>query len=81
MGKRLDTLRRTFIWQGNKYKRFSSGQLKGSFLAREGGMGIRDMRKHNTNLVAKWLWRYICEERKYSHESDWCTKKVNPYLA
>ena len=29
----------------------------------EGGLGVRDIRKFNATLLAKWRWRYISEEK------------------
>jgi len=29
----------------------------------EGGLGLRDIRKFNFALLAKWRWRYISDEK------------------
>ncbi|WMV51176.1 hypothetical protein MTR67_044561 [Solanum verrucosum] len=58
--KKLDKLRRDFLWHGCK-------EIKGYNLVKweitlkskdKGGMGIRDLRKQNNSLLMKWLWRY-----------------------
>lgn len=58
--KKLDRLRRDFLWHGCK-------EIKGYNLVKweitlknrdKGGMGIRDLRKQNNSLLMKWLWRY-----------------------
>uniref|UniRef100_A0A0V0HSZ9 Putative ovule protein n=1 Tax=Solanum chacoense TaxID=4108 RepID=A0A0V0HSZ9_SOLCH len=57
--KKLDKLRRDFLWHGCK-------EIKGYNLVKweitlkskdKGGMGIRDLRKQNNSLLMKWLWR------------------------
>lgn len=62
--KRLDKLRMTFLWHGNKEKEgFNLVRWKAVTLCKkDGGLGIRNMRKHNQSLLMKWLWRFITEE-------------------
>lgn len=47
-----------------------------------GGLGIRDLRKHNNSLLMKWLWRYNKEGQalwkemircKYGEDGNWCS--------
>ena len=49
------------------------------------GLGIRNLRLQNENLLLKWLWRYINEDKalwkevivsKYGEASPWCTEMV-----
>ena len=52
----------------------------------KGGLGIRQLRKFNSALLGKWLWRHGMErdalwrkviEAKYGDEGGgWCTKPV-----
>ena len=48
----------------------------------KGGLGIRDLRKHNNSLLMKWLWRYTEERQalwknlikcKYGEDGFWCS--------
>ncbi|WMV49299.1 hypothetical protein MTR67_042684 [Solanum verrucosum] len=52
---------------------------------REGGLGIRNLRQHNTSLLMKLLWRHNFEEQtlwrwmiyvKYGNDGQWCSKMV-----
>ncbi|XP_019241886.1 PREDICTED: uncharacterized protein LOC109221911 [Nicotiana attenuata] len=85
--KRMDTIRRNFIWQGNKEtKAFHLVKWKNVISSKvNGGLGIRNLRLHNRTLLFKWLWRYNHEqqalwrkviEAKYGQDSQWCTKRV-----
>lgn len=82
--KKLDKLRRDFLWHGCK-------EIKGYNLVKweitlkskdKGGMGIRDLRKQNNSLLMKWLWRYNEEGQalwkdvirsKYGEYNPWCS--------
>ena len=56
-------------------------------LVKNGGLGIRCLRRFNSALLAKWLWRYGLENdaiwrrvigAKYGNEwGGWCTKSVS----
>ncbi|OIT06900.1 clip-associated protein [Nicotiana attenuata] len=88
---RLETLRRNFLWHGNKEKKgFHLVYWKKLTISkREGGLGIKNLRKQNKCLLMKWLWRFPKEEQtlwgkvikaKYGKEGFWMTKEVkNPY--
>lgn len=57
--KKIDALRRKFIWQGNEEKGISFSQMENSDNKQEGeGLGIRNLRHHNKSLMLKWLWRF-----------------------
>ncbi|WMV45676.1 hypothetical protein MTR67_039061 [Solanum verrucosum] len=84
VAKKLDKLRRDFLWHGCK-------ENKGYNLVKwvivlhrkdKGGLGIRDLRKHNNSLLMKWLWRYTDEKQalwkdlikcKYGEDGFWCS--------
>jgi len=63
--KRLDNIRRSFLWQGNKEK-------KGIYLVKwkaltvsnkKGGLGLKDLKFQNKALKIKWLWRFTQEDQ------------------
>jgi len=86
--KRLDSLRRNFIWQGNKEKK-AIHLVKWECLItskKDGRLGIRDLKAHNQSLLMKWLWRYNLETNalwrrfihdKYGQDDQWCSNFVN----
>lgn len=53
--KRIDALRRSFLWQGNKEKR-GYNLVKWKTVKRQGGLGKKNLRKQNQSLLMKWLW-------------------------
>ncbi|WMV38922.1 hypothetical protein MTR67_032307 [Solanum verrucosum] len=83
-----DSLRRNFIWQGNKEKK-AIHLVKWECLItskKDGGLGIRDLKAHNQSLLMKWLWRYNLEtdalwrrfiHDKYGQDDQWCSNSVN----
>ncbi|XP_075091548.1 uncharacterized protein LOC142171749 [Nicotiana tabacum] len=86
--KRLDTLRRNFLWHGNKEKK-GLHLVKWKTLTlnkKKGGVGVRNLRMQNKSLLMKWLWRFTREDQalwrkvikaKYGKEGFWMTKQVN----
>ena len=66
VGKRLDGLMRRFMWKG-----CGSGQCRGHALVslasvcrliQTGGLGILDLQKMNTALLAKWVARFMSSQ-------------------
>jgi len=84
--KAIDSLRRNFLWQGNKIEK-SYNLVKWMAVQqfkRCGGLGVRNLKIHN-NLLTKWLWRYNLEDQalwkeliqhKYGQEDQWCSEEV-----
>ncbi|KAG5598573.1 hypothetical protein H5410_029943 [Solanum commersonii] len=61
--KRIDKIRRSFIWQGNNEKR-AFHLVNWDVLIeskKDGGLGIRNLNTDNQSLLMKWLWRYNLE--------------------
>nr|XP_009594078.1 uncharacterized protein LOC104090636 [Nicotiana tomentosiformis] len=58
--KKLDRIRRDFLWEGNKDRRSFHLVKWDKVLLEisEGGHGIRNLKSHNDSLLLKWLWRY-----------------------
>ncbi|WMV59774.1 hypothetical protein MTR67_053159 [Solanum verrucosum] len=57
IGKKLNKLRRVFLWQGNKEKQ-GYNQVKWEEVTMskaQGGLGIKKLSTQNTNLLQKWL--------------------------
>ncbi|XP_075111171.1 uncharacterized protein LOC142181669 [Nicotiana tabacum] len=82
--KRLDALWRNFLWQSNKDRSFHSVKWSSTSIGRGGGLAIRNLRQHNSNLLMKRLRRYNSEEQellrevitmKYGQESPRCSKQ------
>lgn len=88
---RLDSIRRKFLWQGNK-------EMKGYHLVkwkamtiekRTGGLGIKNLKNQSKALRMKRIWKYANENQnlwgnviknKYEEDDNWMTKKVTtPY--
>ncbi|WMV58807.1 hypothetical protein MTR67_052192 [Solanum verrucosum] len=87
MVKKLEKMRRKFLWQGNKEgKGYCLVKWDTVLLSKkDGGLGIRNIRLQNESLLLKWLWRCINEDKalwkevivsKYGEASPWCTKIV-----
>ena len=84
VGKRLDGLMRRFLWKGCK-----SGQRWGQALVswasvcrpiQAGGLGILDLQKMNTVVLATWVARFMSSQEdlvkqilkeSYSRELNW----------
>ncbi|WMV41678.1 hypothetical protein MTR67_035063 [Solanum verrucosum] len=89
--QRIDALRRSFFWQGNEdKKKFHLVKWEEVIKnKKEGGLGIRNMKKQNKSLMLKWLWKFMTGENmlwreviraKYEMENRWMTKMVTtPY--
>jgi len=85
--KKLNRVRRAFLWQGNKEKR-GYNLVKWDELTlntQQGGLNLKNLSKQNTSLLQKWLWRFSSEERaiwrrfiagKYGLLNHWTTEEV-----
>ncbi|WMV60016.1 hypothetical protein MTR67_053401 [Solanum verrucosum] len=89
--KKLDKLRRNFLWHGckenNGYNLVKwDTTLNNRYL---GGLGIRNPKKQNDCLLMKWLWRYNDGKQvlwkdvikcKYGENNPWCSNESSlPY--
>jgi hypothetical protein len=57
--KDLDKVRRTFFWQRGQTKR-KYHLLRWTKICKSkknGGLGIKDIRKMNLSLICKWWWK------------------------
>ncbi|WMV30871.1 hypothetical protein MTR67_024256 [Solanum verrucosum] len=63
--KRSDSLRRKFIWQGNKENKVIHLVTWDCLITgkKDGVLGTRDLKVHNLSLLMKWLWRYNLETK------------------
>ncbi|XP_075083624.1 uncharacterized protein LOC142167360 [Nicotiana tabacum] len=86
--KQLERLRRRFLWEGNNTTH-KFPLVKWAKVIRpkyDGGMGLRNLKLHNKNMLMKWLWRYGQLElaywedvitTKHGAQNQWCTKENN----
>ena len=89
--KKLDKLRRNFLWKSNKEEKgYNLINWKNVLLSKEReDLGIRNLRLQNESLLMEWLWRYTEEDAalwkevivaKYGEPNPWCTKITSgPY--
>jgi hypothetical protein len=88
VANRLEKVQRNFLW-GSTNEATKFHLVKWSSVCspmKDGGLGIRNLRRFNQALLGKWLWRYATEKEAYwrkvveikygSMEGDWCTKQV-----
>jgi len=63
--KKINRLRRPFLWQGNKEKRgYNLVKWDTLTLSRnQGGLGLKNLSLQNSCLLQKWLWRFCTEDR------------------
>ncbi|WMV44892.1 hypothetical protein MTR67_038277 [Solanum verrucosum] len=83
--------RRSFLWKGSyEGHKFHLVKWENVIMPKQhGGLGIRDLKKHNKSLLTKWWWRYGQEptsiwkevvNAKYGRQDRWSTKQNNdPY--
>lgn len=85
--KKINRLRRTFLWQGNKEKGgYNLVKWESITLNRiQGGLGLKNLSLQNSCLLQKWLLRFCTEDRalwrrfiagKYGLFNQWTTKEV-----
>jgi len=85
--KKINRLRRTFLWQGNKekggYKMVKWDALTLNRI--QGGLGLKNPSLQNSCLLQKWLWRFCTKDRalwrrfiagKYGLFNQWTTEEV-----
>ncbi|WMV40391.1 hypothetical protein MTR67_033776 [Solanum verrucosum] len=91
--KRMDAIRRNFLWQGNcdsNNHKFHLVKWDQVILSKnEGGLGIRNLKIQNQSLLMKWLWRFASEEQalwketikaRFGMENLWITNlSTQPY--
>jgi hypothetical protein len=88
VANRLEKVQRNFLW-GSTNETTKFHLVKWTSVCspmKDGGLGIRNLRRFNQALLGKWLWRYATEKEAYwrkvveikygSMEGDWCTKQV-----
>ncbi|KAG5616309.1 hypothetical protein H5410_016133 [Solanum commersonii] len=86
--KKMDRLRRRFLWEGNILThKYSLGKWQSVTQPKtQGGLGIRNLKLHNNILFMKWLWRYgqtgtgfwrDVIKAKYGIQDHWCPKESN----
>jgi len=87
----IDKIRRSFLWKGSyEGHKFHLVKWENVIMPKQhGGLGIRDLKKHNKSLLMKWWWRYAQEptciwkevvNAKYGRQDKWNTKQNNdPY--
>ncbi|XP_049372997.1 uncharacterized protein LOC125837971 [Solanum verrucosum] len=86
--KKLDRIRRNFLWQGNnEKKRFHLVKWESVVTGKKNdGLGIKNLIFQSEALRMKWLWRYLFEDQlmwkrvvgaKYEAEDSWMTKDVS----
>lgn len=84
--KRLDAIRRTLC---GKAVKIPCKWAELTVCKKEGGLGIRNLKKQNQSLMMKWLLKFANEHNliwkdvvmvKYGMEDNWMTKMVTmPY--
>ncbi|KAG5576276.1 hypothetical protein H5410_056410 [Solanum commersonii] len=75
--KKINMLRRSFLWQGSKEKR-GYNLVKWDTLTlnkNHGGLGIKNLNIQNESLMQKALWRRFIAE-KYGLLNLWSTEEV-----
>ncbi|WMV33005.1 hypothetical protein MTR67_026390 [Solanum verrucosum] len=90
--KKLDAIRRNFLWQGNGEGEKKHHLVKWEAVIttkKEGGLGIKNLKAQNKSLLLKWLWRLAADEQglwkeiiiaRYGREGPWTTQEVKtPY--
>ena len=85
----MESLQTDFLWIGigDDRKIHLVNWSKICSPVKNGGLGIRCLRRFNSTLLAKWLWRYGLENdalwrrvigAKYGNEwGGWCTKSMS----
>jgi hypothetical protein len=58
--KKMDVTRKRFFWQGNSVKK-KYHLVKWSMITKpktKGGLGVKDLRRMNINLLCEWWWKF-----------------------
>ncbi|WMV20542.1 hypothetical protein MTR67_013927 [Solanum verrucosum] len=90
--KKLDAIRRNFLWQGNGEGEKKHHLVKWEVVItskKEGGLGIKNLKAQNKSLLLKWLWSLAADKQglwkkiiiaRYGREGPWTTQAVKtPY--
>ena len=83
----MEKIQRDFLWSGTDAPKVPLVEwARVCMPVQNGGLGIRWLRRFNSALLGKWLWRYGTErdalwrkviKAKYGDEvGGWCTKPV-----
>ena len=81
VANRMEKIHRDFLWSGIDAPKVPLVEwAKVCMPVQNGGLGIRRLRRFNSALLGKWLWRYGTErdasrrkviEAKYGDEGGW----------
>lgn len=83
----IDKIRRSFLWKGSyEDHKFHLVKWEKVIMPKQhGGLGIRDLKKHNKSLLMKWWWRYAQEpisiwkevvHAKYGRKTDGVPSRI-----
>jgi hypothetical protein len=73
--RRLDLIRRSFLWHGHKQIHGSKKRIpltSWALLTRTkelGGLGVRDLEQMNKSLLIKWMWQWVSTEHAWWKEA------------
>uniref|UniRef100_M1BQ43 Uncharacterized protein n=1 Tax=Solanum tuberosum TaxID=4113 RepID=M1BQ43_SOLTU len=72
--KRLDSIRRKFLWHGNKERKgFNLVKWKVVITDKKvGDMGIKNLKVQSKALRMKWLWKFANENQMLKEKGNKC---------